>query len=104
MHIGQRIVETRRNLAMSQRELASAVGVSAQHISAIENNKRAVSLDLLVKLANELGTTTDYILTGKQDMCDAIAAVKADKKLELKVKKALVLLMEELSHSNKKVD
>ena len=100
MDIGQRIGESRHKLKISQKELASAVGVTSQHISAIEQNKRAASLNLLVKLANELGTTTDYILTGKQGLSDAVAAIKADKQLKLKVKKALTVLLGELNQNN----
>jgi hypothetical protein len=52
-------------------------------------------------LAEELGVTIDYLATGKEGVVtDTIPAIKADKKLSLKSKKALVALVEELYAAN----
>lgn len=100
MNQGERIEQSRRNLKLSQKDLAYAVGVTAQHISAIEQNKRAMSIDLLVKLASELGTTTDYILTGNQVPLDAITVINTEKRIKLKVKRALFVILNELRQNN----
>lgn len=100
MEIGQRIGDLRHKFKLSQRELGSAIGVTGQHISAIEQNKRTVSLDLLVRMANELGTTCDYILTGKQGLSDAAAAIRADRRLNLRVKRAFIVLLGEINQNN----
>jgi len=82
---------------MTQQELAEAVGVTPQHISAIEQDKRDPSLSSLAKLAEELGVTIDYLVTGKESVItDTIPAIKGDKKLKLKAKKALTGLIQEL--------
>ena len=82
---------------MTQKELAEAIGVTPQHISAIEQDKRDPSLSSLGKLAEELGATIDYLVTGKESVItDTIPAIKGDKKLKLKAKKALIALIQEL--------
>lgn len=82
---------------MTQQELAKAVGVTPQHVSAIEQDKRDPSLSSLAKLAEELGVTIDYLVIGKESVItDAIPAIKGDKDLKLKAKKALIGLIQEL--------
>jgi len=94
--LGQRIIKRRKVLKITQQELANALGITPQHISLIEQEKSAPSLALLPKLANELGVTVDYLLTGREGiMTDTIPAIKADKTLPLKVKRALIVLVEE---------
>lgn len=95
--IGPRIRERRQELNLTQQDVADALGLTPQHISVIEQGKRIPSLSSVVKLAEELGVTVDYLATGKQGVVkDAIPAIKADKKLSLKAKKALINLIEEL--------
>ena len=97
MNIGKRIKERRKALNLTQLDLARALGLTPQHISVIEQDKRAPSLTSLAKLAEELGVTTDYLITGKEGLItETIPAIKADKSLSLKAKKALVSLVEEL--------
>ncbi len=84
-------------MEITQQELAKAIGVTPQHISAIEQDKRDPSLSSLAKLAEELGVTIDYLVTGKESVItDAIPAIKGDKDLKLKAKKALIGLIQEL--------
>lgn len=96
MSLGQRIRKRRQSLKVTQQELAQALGMTPQHISAIEQDKGAPSLVLLPKLADELGVSTDYLLSGKEGIItELIPAIKADKTLTLKVKRALIALVEE---------
>ena len=53
------IREKRRELGLSQEELAKRCGVSRQTVNAIENNKYDPTLSLAFQLAQELGTTVD---------------------------------------------
>ncbi len=72
-------------------ELAEALGLTSQHISAIEQDKRAPSLSSLARLAEEFGVTIDYLVTGKEGIItDTIPAIKADKRLGTDVKKELI--------------
>ncbi|MBA7634374.1 hypothetical protein ES703_41958 [subsurface metagenome] len=96
MTLGQRIRQRRQILKITQQELADALGMTPQHISAIEQDKGAPSLALLPKIAEQLGVTIDYLVTGKETIItDIIPAIKADKSLKLKVKRLLVGLVEE---------
>ncbi|MGM1047069.1 putative transcriptional regulator [Paenibacillus uliginis N3/975] len=54
-----RIHELRKQIRMSQEELAKACGVSRQTINAIENNKYDPSLQLAFQLSKTLGITVD---------------------------------------------
>jgi transcriptional regulator with XRE-family HTH domain len=94
--IGERILARRTTLKITQREIAQSLGVTPQHISLIEQNKTAPSLTLLAGLAKELGTTADFLISGKEGKtAETISAIKADNKLTLKTKKALIALVEE---------
>lgn len=84
-------------MKFTQQELAEALGLTPQHISAIEQEKRAPSLRALAKLATELGVTIDYLVVGKEGgVSDIIPAIKADEMLELEVKKSLIVLVQAL--------
>jgi transcriptional regulator with XRE-family HTH domain len=101
---GERVRQGRNHLGLTQKELAVMLGVTSQHISAIERGKRSPSLDSIAKIARELGVTVDYLICGeKVNNCvvaSAIPAIKADTKLESKVKKVLVALVEIFYGSN----
>ena len=95
--MGKRIIARRHELQCTQEDLAKALGITQQQVSGIENGKRAPSLPLLGRLAQQLGVTVDYLVTGKErGIVDTIWVIKADKKLSVKAKKALVSLIEEL--------
>jgi transcriptional regulator with XRE-family HTH domain len=97
MSIGQRVRERRQQLGLTQEEVAKALDVTPQHISAIELDQRAPSLDFLVKLAEYLGRTTDFLLTGKKTViCELLPVIKADNRLSLKNKNALITIVEGL--------
>ena len=91
MSLGERIRKRRQGLELTQQQLAETLNLTSQHISAIEQDKRAPSLTSLARLAEELGVTTDYLVTGKEGIItDTIPAIKADKRLSTEVKKALI--------------
>lgn len=97
MNLGRRIKERRQALELTQQQLAEALGLTPQHISAIEQDKRAPSLSSLAKIAEELGITVDFLVMGREGVVtQTIPAIKADKRLTLTTKKALIALVEEL--------
>jgi transcriptional regulator with XRE-family HTH domain len=63
-----RLTLTREYRGWSQPELASLSGVSETSISHYENGSRMPSCDALVRLANCLEVTTDYLLGRADDM------------------------------------
>lgn len=97
MSLGSRIKERRNALGLTQQQLAEALGLTPQHISVIEQDKRVPSLPSLARIAEELGVSIDFLVAGKVGVItDTIPAIKADKRLSLKTKKALIALVEEL--------
>lgn len=56
-----RIRERRKELGLSQKELAQKCGVSRQTVNAIENNKYDPTLSLAFHLARELQLTVDEL-------------------------------------------
>ena len=97
MSIGERIKSKRLDLKLTQQDLSNGLHITPQHISAIEQNKRLPSLIMLEKLAEELGVTIDYIVTGRESILSGLLpAVKADPRLSLKARKALASIIEEL--------
>jgi transcriptional regulator with XRE-family HTH domain len=97
MSIGDRIKARRLGLKLTQQDPSNELHITPQHISAIEQNKRLPSLSMLEKLAEELGVTIDYIVTGRESVLSGLLpAVKADPRLSLKARKALVSIIEEL--------
>lgn len=62
--IGKRIHACRMEQKMSCSELAQRVGCSSSHLSKIEHGERSMALDLLMNIAQSLGVSSDYLLTG----------------------------------------
>ncbi|MBA7633979.1 hypothetical protein ES703_41550 [subsurface metagenome] len=100
MGLGERLRNRRQALKLTQQELAESLGVTPQHISAIEQDARAPSLPFLAKLADELGVTVDFLITSKEGaISDIILAIKADKTLNLETRRALITLVRALRAS-----
>ena len=70
--IGKRVRKTREQVGVSQESLADAVGISVPHLSNIENGKTKLSLSVLIRIANTLNVSVDYILCDNLRNCEAI--------------------------------
>ena len=68
--LGMRIALLRAEKGWSQAELARRIGVSASAVGMYEQGRREPSLGLLVRLAQEFGVTTDYLLMGETPASD----------------------------------
>lgn len=64
MTIGERIKEMRNENGLTQQQLASLIGVAQNTISQYENGTANASIEIIVRLADVLHTTTDYLLRG----------------------------------------
>lgn len=62
---GDRIKEIRDARGMTQDQLADKAGISKGFLSDVENNKRNVSSENLLRIANVLGASVDYLLRGE---------------------------------------
>lgn len=60
--IGNRIRHLRSERNMTQATLARRLGVTKSVVSAYENGMRYPSYDVLLKLADTFGVSTDYLL------------------------------------------
>lgn len=61
---GQRIMDRRKKLGLTQEQLAEKCELTTQAVSYFESGKRAMRPENLMKLAVGLGVSTDYLLTG----------------------------------------
>jgi transcriptional regulator with XRE-family HTH domain len=91
--IGARIRDARKNLQLTQDDLARRVGTDARTIWRWENEKTDPSGDMLLKLSDELNVTTDFLMGRSddpmpsdspltQDERHILAAVRRGDKLE----------------------
>jgi mannose-6-phosphate isomerase-like protein (cupin superfamily)/DNA-binding XRE family transcriptional regulator len=76
--LGPRLRLVRASRQLSVRELARRVGCSASLISQIERGVSVPSVGVLYSLANELGSSLDYLLFGSGAGPDAGAGAEAD--------------------------
>lgn len=60
--LGERIVDNRKRLKLTQEQLAERLGVTAQAVSKWENNQSCPDITMLPKLAELFGITTDELL------------------------------------------
>ena len=64
--IGARINLKRKELGMTQEQLAEKMDVSVQMISNLEQGKKAIRPENLIKLCDALNVSSDYILRNKK--------------------------------------
>lgn len=60
--LSEKIKELRKAKRVSQVEMASALGLTKQCVSNWENDNIQPSIEMLVKIADYFGVTTDYLL------------------------------------------
>ena len=63
--LGARIAVLRRAKGWNQAELAQQLGVSSSAVGMYEQGRRQPAADVLVRLAEIFGVTTDFLLTGR---------------------------------------
>ena len=62
--MGSRIVQRRKELSLSQKELASRINISNNHLSNIEQGKALPSFATFLDICKELDINSDYITLG----------------------------------------
>ena len=62
---GDRIKTARERQKWTQEQLADAAGISKGFLSDIENDKRNISSESALKIADALGISLDYLLRGE---------------------------------------
>ena len=61
--LGDKVKMLRKEMEITQQKLAEVIGVSQSTIGMIEGNNQGASNDTLIKLANALNTTVDFLLS-----------------------------------------
>lgn len=74
--LGKRIREERLKLNLTQEKLSEDIGISTAYLGQIERGERNLTLDKLIKIAERLGVSVDYLLS---DM----VSVKPDHQIDL---------------------
>lgn len=80
VNMGVRIAQRRKELHLTQEQLAEKIGLSLQSISCIELGKKAVRPENLANLCTYLDVSSDYILYGKrseQQMQETVAKLSS---------------------------
>lgn len=65
--LGDRIKAYRISIKMTQMDFAARLGITGSSVSAYENGTRLPSYEVLVKIADALGVTTDELLGRKKN-------------------------------------
>lgn len=63
---GKKLRTLRRARGITQEELAEMLNIEKLHVSRMENGMRSCSIDLLIEIACQLHTSTDYLLMGRE--------------------------------------
>ena len=66
MTLGERLLEYRTNIRMSQEKLTEKIGVSRQTISKWETNQSTPDFDKILPLCEALGITTEELIKGEK--------------------------------------
>jgi transcriptional regulator with XRE-family HTH domain len=93
---GRRVAFVRELIGMTQDELAEKVGLSRASIINIENNYRGTRPEVVLLLAQALGTTTDYLL--------AASTAKEPNPAKAKQIARITAIMNECDFDNKEID
>lgn len=91
--IGDKIRERRMFLKMTQENLANDINVSASFISDIENGRRKMSLETMVKISIVLKTSLDYFIL------DNVNNVKIKNEIKIEQLKNLLQPVDEKEQS-----
>ena len=99
--IGSRIRDRRKELRMSQEELAEKLYTSKQMISSYENDKTEIKVSVLKELVVALDTTTVYLVDGVKEvkyssqvkgLLDVFSRLDNDKIREIAIQQMKLLL------------
>lgn len=72
--VGERVREVRQAKRLTQDQLAEKTRMSKGFISDLENGNRNVSSEYLLRIANVLGASVDFLLRGSVDSTDVAKA------------------------------
>ena len=80
--LGLRVKQAREQNAMTQEDLAFAVGYSVDHVSVIERGIKAARLDKLIEIANVLHVGLDFLCGENLDVSNQIRSSFVSDKIQ----------------------
>ncbi len=95
-NIGLRIRDRRREIGLTQEQLAEEMDVSIQMISNLELGKKAIRPENLLKVCEVLSVSADYILKGYRSQLEITEFVKKYSELSIENQKIVEALVENL--------
>ncbi len=95
--LGKRIAARRKDLKMTQEQLAESIGLSLQSVSCIELGKKGVRPENLIKICERLDISSDYLLFGKRDPAEMSDLISKLSRLEKSDYEFIEKLVERLS-------
>lgn len=98
MIIGERIRNIREDEDILQQELADAIGINVSVLSRIEKGTRQLRDDELIKIADKLNVSVDYLL-GRTDEPHAIAGKSPSSDLTPKEEREIEHDLEDMINS-----
>ena len=98
--IGIRINMRRRELRLTQEQLAEAMDVSVQMISNLELGKKAIRPENIVKLCSALSVSADYVLRGVNTQVELTDFMKNFEKLSFENQSLVESLVRAINKSN----
>jgi transcriptional regulator with XRE-family HTH domain len=75
--VARRVRARRKALGLSQEALAHEAGIDRTYVSQVERRMRNLTITMLVRLAQALGTTADRLLTDDES---SVAETKATRR------------------------
>jgi transcriptional regulator with XRE-family HTH domain len=64
--LGSRVADIRASNGMLQKDLADKAGISVGFLSEVENGRRTPGAEVLLRIADALGASLDYLLRGEE--------------------------------------
>lgn len=99
--LGARVRAMRRQMGLTQEQLAEKVGISASFLGHIERGTRVASLETLVALCNELHVSPVYLLTASLRSFDSSMPKDLDGQEKAKLSEFLRLAQDTIRNWNK---
>ncbi len=102
--IGLRIINRRKQLKLTQEQLAEKAELSHQFFSCVELGKKNMRAENIIKISKVLGLSTDYILTGKSneiDLNNIVSLLKPLNEKQLKCIEEIIMQFILAVNSNK---
>ena len=99
--MGRRVSARRKQLHLTQEQLAEQMDVTPQMISSVELGKKAIRPENLVKLSRALSVSADYLLTGtpaEADLQRLSGMLRQFTSRELQLVEQIILASLSLSH------